>query len=269
MNRSTHIFSVAFLALVSLAPFGWTNGMPRIQSSFESEIVFESLDALTNGSTETNTLVASPVPRNGNRFDLWIPESVQRAVRGQHVALQFVEMMFLVEVGYYSGHRLMHAVPFLWRFHRVHHSSREMDWMSTQRGHPVDLIISWSITLIPVMALGDSFEVLAALQLCWLVQNHLAHANVSWRLRFLSRFFVTPQVHRWHHSASPDTWNTNFAGQLLFMDWLFGTYLQRDDTPPEYGVDESRTEVGRNYPEQLVRPLMPQRWLEKLDRDDP
>jgi len=182
-----------------------------------------------------------------------IPVAIRLEIFQLPAFVQLLLIMLIAEMGYYSAHRLMHVVPFLWRFHRVHHSSHQLDWLATARFHPLDLMITWSITTLPIILLGFSAKVFAVFQMIWLFQNYLAHSNIKWKIPIISRVLLTPQVHHWHHSADPNIYNTNFAGQLMFMDHLFGTYYHsKNETPQQYGPN--KTEAA-SYIKDLIQPF--------------
>jgi hypothetical protein len=133
------------------------------------------------------------------------------------------------------GSSLSHELPVLWRFHRVHHSARELDWLAPNRRHPVDAIVARVSTSLPVLALGFAVPTVSTYFAVKRVQGLLVHANVNVRLGPLQRVVATPFFHHWHHSSEPGTWNTNYAGLLPAVDWLFGTLQLPDRWPAEYG----------------------------------
>jgi len=146
----------------------------------------------------------------------------------------------LGDLGIYAIHRLQHAVPWLWRFHAVHHSAEEMDWLVALRFHPFDLFLSRAATLAPLIALDLTP---AAIGICLAVfgwQSWLVHANVRVRYGPLRWAIVSPQFHHWHHAADRDAYDTNFASLLACWDVLFGTArLPGSREPERYGASES------------------------------
>jgi sterol desaturase/sphingolipid hydroxylase (fatty acid hydroxylase superfamily) len=165
-------------------------------------------------------------------------------------------------VGYYWGHRLSHEIPLLWRFHAVHHSARQMDFLVNNRGHPVDLVVSRLFTLTPIYMLGianplsASDNILAILVLAvsanW---SYLIHANVRWRLGKLEWVITSPAFHHWHHTRTGAV-NHNYSTMLPWMDRIFGTHhLPRGEWPEDYGITAKMPET---LPEQLVYPLFSQ-----------
>jgi sterol desaturase/sphingolipid hydroxylase (fatty acid hydroxylase superfamily) len=94
--------------------------------------------------------------------DWLIGPTVHAAVAAQPYWLQFIEALILSDLGFYFTHRAFHAIPTLWKFHAVHHSIEEMDWLAAARVHPIDQIITKGASLLPVFALGFSDGVIGA-----------------------------------------------------------------------------------------------------------
>jgi sterol desaturase/sphingolipid hydroxylase (fatty acid hydroxylase superfamily) len=169
---------------------------------------------------------------------MWLPGLALRPLVGSlPPAVQAVLGFLLFDFVAYWAHRFSHEVPFLWRFHSVHHSIETMDWVSPFRVHPVDgLIVAPGIAFL--LAAGFSLEVTGALAVLQAVLGIFLHANVRWRLRPLHRLVITPELHHWHHANEPDAINTNYTGFLPLWDQLFGTYFMPADRRPErYGID--------------------------------
>jgi len=130
----------------------------------------------------------------------------------------------LFDILVYWGHRWSHEVPFLWRFHSVHHSSQRLDWISGIRVHPLDGLIVGPPVLFLVAA-GFGARLAGALAVIQLTIGFFLHANVRWRLRILHRVVATPEFHHWHHSSEPDALNMNYATLLPIWDVVFGTFF--------------------------------------------
>jgi sterol desaturase/sphingolipid hydroxylase (fatty acid hydroxylase superfamily) len=160
--------------------------------------------------------------------------------------LRLLAATLVSEVGGYWGHRWSHEIPFLWRFHAVHHSSEELDWLVSSRAHPVDKVFMRLCGLVPLYVLGlaqpsaddlDLAPVLVAIfGNAW---GFFIHSNVNWRLGWLEWVISTPAYHHWHHTNDgPEVLNKNYAAMLPFVDRLFGThYLPREEWPVKYGID--------------------------------
>ncbi|MEM6676167.1 MAG: sterol desaturase family protein [Planctomycetota bacterium] len=164
--------------------------------------------------------------------------TVGEAIASAPVLVQAVIALLLLEFVAYWTHRLQHEVPILWRFHRVHHSSEELDWLAGVRVHPLAALFVKSFEALPLALIGIELSVSAPVAFFALVSGLLTHANVDLRLRPLRRLWVTPDFHHWHHADEPDAIDTNYSGLLPLWDLVFGTYHLPDDRLPErYGID--------------------------------
>jgi len=152
----------------------------------------------------------------------------------------------------YWGHRWSHQVPFLWRFHVIHHSSERMDWLSGVRAHPLDGTVL-APAAAALLAAGFTPRFTGLLAVIQIVSGLFLHANVRWRLRPAQRLVATPEFHHWHHSSEDVARNVNFAALLPVWDLAFGTaYLPADRRPARYGTDAA---VASGFVGQLVQPL--------------
>ncbi len=138
-----------------------------------------------------------------------------------------------VDLGGYAQHRLLHAVPLLWRFHQIHHSDIDVDCGTAIRHHPVETLIGQAFDLALIAAVGASpLAVLVAVTLGG-IASVFNHANVALPARadsILRWFVVTPDMHRIHHSVDVVESNRNFANLFSWWDRLFLTY-QREPAP--------------------------------------
>src|SRR3954452_4200652 len=162
---------------------------------------------------------------------------VQAAVASQPWWAQFVEAVLLADLAQYWAHRATHEVPFLWRFHKVHHSIEEMDWLAAGRLHPIDSVFTRACAIVPLYVLGFSKATFGAYLGLTAVQAIFIHANVRFRFGFLRWVTATPEFHHWHHAAAPI--DRNFAGNLPLLDVIFGTcHLPKHSMPEAYGITE-------------------------------
>ncbi len=142
----------------------------------------------------------------------------------------------LVFVGQYWGHRLSHTVPFLWRFHSVHHSIEQMDWAASARLHPLDSAFTQAFIVFPLFLLGYSSGVFAGVTVFVVLLALFQHANVRLRFPVVRWVINTPEWHHWHHSIDAEARDKNFG--LPVVDKIFGTaYLPRDRRPTGFGTD--------------------------------
>jgi sterol desaturase/sphingolipid hydroxylase (fatty acid hydroxylase superfamily) len=176
---------------------------------------------------------------------------VQNAVASQPSLLQFVEIVLVADLSEYAVHRLFHAVPLLWRFHAVHHSSEAMDWLAGSRIHLVDAIVTRALAFVPLYVLGFATGPVYAYLVFVSFHAVFVHANVRFRFGFLERVLGTPKFHHWHHATAPV--DKNFAIHLPIIDRVFGTYWMPREFPVTYGIVGNP--VPRRYAAQLVWPF--------------
>jgi sterol desaturase/sphingolipid hydroxylase (fatty acid hydroxylase superfamily) len=182
-----------------------------------------------------------------------INPNIQNFISSQADWIQFAEAVLIANLCGYLAHRLAHTIPFLWKFHAVHHSSVEMDWLASARLHPIDEIFSRAVIFVPLYALGFTKEVFGAYLAISLIHAIFNHSNVRFRFGFLRFLITTPQYHHWHHSNHLEARNKNFAGQFPVIDWIFGTYyLPKNEMPQIYGISEP---MPKNYTAQLIFPF--------------
>lgn len=189
-------------------------------------------------------------------FSFWlndlVPQSFRQKIGAQAWWLQALEVVLLSDLIIYWGHRLQHRVGFLWRFHKVHHSTEHMDWLAAHREHPLDSIYTVGLINLPAFVLGFPLETLAGLIAFRGIWAIYIHSNVRLPLKSLRMLIGSPELHHWHHDLSRDA--GNYANISPLMDLLFGTYICPDHEPEKFGIQETFPE---NYLAQLVHPLRP------------
>ena len=183
----------------------------------------------------------------------WIPGLVIRPLVAliPSVALPLVGIA-LFDMTIYWVHRWSHEVPFLWRFHAVHHSTKTLDWVSGFRNHPFDGAIL-APPFVFLLAAGFSAEFTGVLAIVQIVTGLFLHANVRWRWRPLHRIVITPEFHHWHHANEVDAHNSNYSVFLPLWDIVFKTYyMPRNKRPLVYGISE---DMPDGLVPQLLEPL--------------
>ena len=169
--------------------------------------------------------------------------------------------MLLLDLAIYLQHVMFHAVPALWRLHRMHHADLDFDATTGLRFHPVEIAISMAIKLAVVAALGPpAFAVL----LFEVILNATAlfnHANINLPVsidRWLRWAVVTPDMHRVHHSVDPRETNSNYGFNLPWWDRLLGTYVAqpaKGHTEMQIGIEQFRTKRDLWIDRMLVQPI--------------
>ena len=170
------------------------------------------------------------------------------------VWLQFLACVFIADFFQALTHRWYHEIPWLWKFHAVHHSSENMDWLAGSRTHLVEAALTRSAVIVPLYLIGFDETALNAYVVLVGLQAVFVYANVNWNFGWLKYVIVTPRYHHWHHSDDPAYANTNYAVHLPLIDMLFGTYKMPDKEWPEtYGVFSAP--VPKGFLKQFVYPF--------------
>jgi sterol desaturase/sphingolipid hydroxylase (fatty acid hydroxylase superfamily) len=158
----------------------------------------------------------------------------------QPLGVQAVEMLLLGDLIGYWVHRWFHGKR-LWKFHAIHHSSVDLDWLSSVRLHPVnDWVARW-IQASTLVILGFSPVAIAAYVPFLTFYAVFIHANVSWGFGPLGGLIASPKFHRWHHTSEDEGLDKNFAGLFPFIDKLFGTYyMPAGRLPQDFGLKHER-----------------------------
>jgi sterol desaturase/sphingolipid hydroxylase (fatty acid hydroxylase superfamily) len=187
-----------------------------------------------------------------------VPSSFLAITAAWPLWLQIIAALIAAEVGYYWAHRLSHEIPFLWRFHSIHHSAEEVDFLVNTRAHPIDLLFGRFCALVPIYVLGlggpktpsgSLVPILATLiTTTW---GFFIHANIRLRFGPLEWLISTPAFHHWHHTLSGPI-NRNYASTLPWLDRIFGTHYLPKDFPTAYGTLDK---LPDSLTDQLVYPL--------------
>ncbi len=183
-------------------------------------------------------------------LDIAVPTGLRAMVAAQPWWLQAVEVVLLSDLCVYWGHRLQHRVDFLWRFHSIHHSAEDLDWLAAHREHPVDTIYTMALINLPAFALGFPIETLAGLVAFRGLWAIYIHSNVRLPIGPLRVLIGAPELHHWHHDRARDA--GNYANISPVMDVVFGTYTCPDHEPEAFGVHEP---MPRGYLGQLLHPF--------------
>lgn len=145
--------------------------------------------------------------------------------------------LLIAEFGLYWAHRLAHEIPFLWRFHAVHHSVTRLWFVNTGRFHFVDTFISILLSQPLLYLAGAPTVVFLWVGAVTAFIGMLTHCNIEMRFGPISYAFNTPALHRWHHSMDLREGNKNYGENLMIWDLAFRTYFDADRRPPaEIGI---------------------------------
>ncbi|HXU06963.1 MAG TPA: sterol desaturase family protein [Polyangia bacterium] len=181
--------------------------------------------------------------------------ALQGFVRGLPWLVQFGLAVLVADLAEYAVHRLMHRVPFLWRFHAVHHSPKTLDWIAGSRAHFVDDLITRGAVLLPIVLLGFSQSVVAAYLVFVTLHATWTHCNFGPTSEWLEKLLVLPRHHHWHHAIEKASIDKNFAIHFPWIDRIFGTYyLPKGRWPDRYGLDGE--ELVPSFVGQTIGPFL-------------
>ena len=176
---------------------------------------------------------------------------------GPLAALPLVAQMIVFLIGedfiLYWSHRLFHG-NHLWKYHAVHHSSEELEWISAARFHPVNLFLGAVLADVIMLLIGISPNVFVVLGPITIAHSAFVHANLDWTLGPFRYVIASPVFHRWHHTAAERGGEKNFAATFPVLDLMFGTfYMPRGVLPDRYGIDDKEFPAG--FGSQLAYPF--------------
>jgi ornithine lipid hydroxylase len=156
------------------------------------------------------------------------------------VVLQLLLAIGLCDAMAYLGHRALHAIPLLWRFHRIHHAAPRLYWLNAFRNHPVDVLVSAALTMLPLVLLGAGATVRVLSSVVITTHLLLQHANIDLARGPLDWLFATTPLHRFHHDRNRAVADSNFGRLFIVWDIFFGTRrLPAEDAPHLIGVDDA------------------------------
>jgi lathosterol oxidase len=241
-----NILVLAMLFVPLERRFARLPSQPLFRPGWATDLAHFAVSHLLVQVTVLLTLVPAAI------FFAWaVHPALQRAMAAQPAVLQFVEIVLVADLSEYAVHRLFHAVPFLWRFHAVHHSSEALDWLASSRIHLVDAMVTRALAFVPLYVLGFATGPVYAYLVFVSFHAIFVHANVRFRFGILERIIGTPKFHHWHHATTPV--DKNFAIHLPVIDRVFRTHWLPAQFPSAYGI--AGRPVPRRYAAQLVWPF--------------
>jgi sterol desaturase/sphingolipid hydroxylase (fatty acid hydroxylase superfamily) len=189
--------------------------------------------------------------------------------------LAIIIAVIALDLAIYLQHVLFHAVPVLWRLHRMHHADLEIDVTTGARFHPIEILLSMAIKLGVVAALGAPAVAVLIFEVLLNATSMFNHGNVRLPQRFdrvLRWLVVTPDMHRVHHSILPRETNSNFGFNLPWWDRLFGTYRaqpQAGHGAMTIGIEQFRDPRELRLDRMLLQPFRDDDRSYPLSRREP
>lgn len=199
----------------------------------------------------TSFLILLPSLYLGSQLAL---PQLQHIIQEQPLFMQFLQIMILADLTQYWIHRSFHQVPWLWKFHSIHHSIEEMDWFAGSRLHLVDIVITRGLTLLPLFVLGFKQEALQAYLVFIAFWATFLHVNIKYQFTTIQKFYAMPIFHHWHHADDPAAYDKNFAVHFPMIDQIFKTYyLPENQWPKKYGTSDKQ--IPHSYWQQTIYPF--------------
>ncbi len=175
--------------------------------------------------------------------------------------LAIVATIVLMDLAIWLQHVMVHAVPVLWRLHRLHHADLDYDVTTGARFHPIEILLSLGIKFAVIALLGAPAAAVLVFEVILNAMAMFNHANFKLPLGLdavLRTMFVTPDMHRVHHSIVPEETNSNFGFNLSIWDRMFGTYIAQPTGGHEgmtIGIDLFRTTKDERLDQMLIQPF--------------
>ncbi len=176
--------------------------------------------------------------------------------------LAIAASVVMLDMAIYLQHVMFHAVPVLWRLHRMHHADLDFDVTTGARFHPIEIVLSAVLKMAVIALIGAPALAVLTFEVVLNATALFNHANVGLGTgldRVLRWFVVTPDMHRVHHSVNVDETNSNFGFNLPWWDRLFGTYR---DQPRDghvgmtIGIEQFREPRALHLHRMLVQPFI-------------
>jgi len=193
------------------------------------------------------------------RFGLVPPSTGIISLFDMRPAWRFVVSLLYLDGMTYLFHAAYHRLPWLWRLHRVHHTDRDLDTTSASRFHVGEVVLSTTLRFIVAIPLGPSGSEMGMFALLLLFSAQFQHANFRLPAAIepaVRAIFVTPDMHRVHHSEHPAETRANFSAIFSFWDRLFGTYRMAPQAEIVIGLPEYRDRVSRTLPNLMRMPFV-------------
>lgn len=176
-----------------------------------------------------------------------------------------IALTLCMDLATYVVHLIMHRIPFLWEYHKIHHSATTLTPLTQYRVHPIELLINNAKAIFVMGVLTGLFtylspyplneltiigaNVFSFLFLVWGANLRHSHVKLTYP-SFLERVLISPYQHQIHHSDKPEHFNKNLGAKLAIWDWMFGTLVRSEEAPEiEFGIGEENVEyesVGSN-----------------------
>jgi sterol desaturase/sphingolipid hydroxylase (fatty acid hydroxylase superfamily) len=245
--------SAFFVVLERLRP--WRRSQPVLRRGWITDLCYLAFNGhffsllLAFGSVHSARWFAAAVDLEGwglsnvaSGWPIWV-----------QVLIAFVGLDFVR----WCVHNLLHRVPWLWEFHKVHHGIQELDWIGSFHFHWFEVVVYRAFLYVPLIVFGFDGTVMFASAVFSTFMGHFNHANLDVDIGPLKYVFNNPRLHVWHHDRDEVPLpGANFAIDFALWDYLFGTiWLPEEDRQPRRLGFAGIEKLGSTFAEQLVWPL--------------
>lgn len=237
------VICLSFFTLEWLTP--WRKDQPTFRRDFWLEIGYIFFNffifSLIGYNAVSNLFVE--LFNDGLKSAFGFSNLVAINIQSLPVWAQLLTLFVVRDFLHWNTHRLLHRVEWLWQFHKVHHSAKQMSWATLMRYHWAETVFYNFLQYLPLAMIGFGINDFFVVYIFTLVIGHLNHSNIYINIGFLKYIFNTPQLHIWHHAKhSPNRFGQNFALTLSLWDYLFGTiYAPHDGRDIELGFEGDET----------------------------
>lgn len=215
---------------------------------FKKEFKNELLLALLNVGIFTPLLTISVVTLLTTILDIYLPYQLfATQIESLPLYLQIIIGMIVMDFAVYWRHRFTHF--YMWSYHSIHHSVKEITWLTSMRLHPIDILAALVFDTVIMHLVGFNGAGILGALIILKIMNYVTHINMDLQFGKPLRYVLaSPNFHRWHHASVREAYDKNFCSTFSFLDLLFGTYYHPETLPPDYGL--SKTEQ-KNFPDSL------------------
>ena len=169
--------------------------------------------------------------------------------------VQLLLVAVVLDLSLYAMHRISHHVPWLWRFHMIHHSAERLYWMNGERRHPLHAMLMAGPGLVLLFASGAPSAVVATWFGILTVHLGFQHSNLDYRLGWLRHVIGVAEIHRWHHKRDFEDSQVNCGEFLMVWDRLFGTFYDSTGKQGDANVGLRERDYPKGYLGQLTEPF--------------
>ena len=251
------LISLAVMAIEFIAP--WRKKQKHFRKQFGQDLLW----LVFNGHAVGITIAFVATYLIEQFFPAITKAEELNLIAGQALWLQFLVFFILKDLLEWCIHNLLHRVPALWEFHKLHHSIEELDWIGNFRFHWMEIIVYKTLTYLPLVILGVDGQVILWIAILSTIIGDLNHSNLNITWGPLRYLINSPRMHVWHHMyALPDGRHkgVNFGINLSIWDWLFRTsYWPAPNESPEQQPEKlgfpDMDEYPRSFVGRFVYPL--------------